>query len=85
MKDCYSLVGWQVSKPDMPVMFIAGSDDPCITSYKDFVNATDYMRTVGYTDVKSRLYNGMRHEILNETQKEIVWNDVLNTFDTWLA
>ena len=85
MKDCYSLVEWQVSKPDMPVMFIAGSDDPCITSYKDFVHATDYMRTVGYTDVKSRLYNGMRHEILNETQKEIVWNDVLNTFDTWLA
>ena len=85
MKDCYSLVDWQVSKPEMPVLFIAGSDDPCITSRKDFVLATDYMRTVGYTDVKSRLYNGMRHEILNERQKNIVWNDVLKTFEGWIG
>ena len=28
-------------------------------------------------DVILRLYEGMRHEILNETGKEAVWKDVL--------
>lgn len=85
MKDCYSFEGWQVSKPEMPVLFIAGGDDPCITSAKDYALAAEHMRISGYTDVKSRLYNGMRHEILNETGKHIVWNDILDTLSTWLG
>ena len=85
MKDCYDLDGWKISKPEMPVLFIAGTDDPCITSHDDFILATDYMRIAGYENVRSHLYNGMRHEILNETDKEVVWKDVLKTFDTWLG
>lgn len=85
MKDCYNLDGWQISKPDMPVLFIAGTDDPCITSHSDFVLAADHMRMAGYANVKSHLYNGMRHEILNETDRTVVWKDVLKTFDRWLG
>ena len=33
--------------------------------------------------VTSRLYEGMRHEILNETDRMTVWNDVLDTLDSW--
>lgn len=85
MKDCYDLDGWQVSNPGMPVLFIAGTEDPCITSHNDFRLATDYMRVAGYENVKSRLYNGMRHEILNEKDKETVWKDVLKILDGWLG
>lgn len=85
MKDCYDLGEWKVSKPEMPILFIAGTDDPCITSYKDFIHATDCMRTVGYGNVKSHAYNGMRHEILNERQKETVWNDLLEKFSSWIG
>ncbi len=85
MKDCYDIEGWQVSRPDMPILFVAGSEDPCIASYKDFISATDHMRVAGYSNVKSHLYNGMRHEILNELEKETVWKDVLKTFDKWLG
>ena len=35
------------------------------------------MKEAGYTDVRSILYPGMRHEILNETGKERVWSDIL--------
>ena len=35
------------------------------------------MRDRGYTDVKSKLYPKMRHEILNEIDKDIVWQDVI--------
>lgn len=85
MKDCYSPDGWQVSNPDIPILFIAGSDDPCINGRNGFILASDYMRAAGYTNVKSHLYNGMRHEILNEKDRNIVWNDVLKIFCRWIG
>lgn len=77
MQDTYSTKGWKVSNPRLPIHFIAGEDDPCITSLKDFKAASDHMKAVGYNDVTSKAYSGMRHEILNETDKETVWNDIL--------
>lgn len=35
------------------------------------------MKRVGYTNTDLRLYPGMRHEILNETSRLQVWNDIL--------
>ena len=57
--------------------FIAGSDDPCITDAEMFGKAAEMMVKAGYRKVTSHLYEGMRHEILNETEKDKVWNDVL--------
>lgn len=77
MQDCYSPKGWTVSNPGMPVHFLSGTDDPCMISEKDMAKAVDMLRKVGYTSVDCRTYPGMRHEILNETGKEAVWNDIL--------
>lgn len=73
----YSRSGWQVHHPDLPILFIAGAEDPCILSHADFAKAVNFMRDRGYTDVKSKLYPKMRHEILNEIDKDIVWQDVI--------
>lgn len=83
MLDTYSGKGWNVCNPSLPIHFIAGADDPCITSRKDFDKAVGHIRSVGYAKVTSRLYEGMRHEILNETDRMRVWNDVLDTLDSW--
>ena len=40
--------------------------------------AVGLIRKVGYTSADLTLYPGMRHEILNESGKESVWNDILN-------
>lgn len=77
MIDTYSDKGWLVLKPELPIHFIAGEDDPCISSIKDFNDAVGHMKSIGYTNITSRTYEGMRHEILNETRKETVWNDIL--------
>lgn len=37
----------------------------------------------GYSNVHSKLYDNMRHEILNEIEKEKVWNDILATLNYW--
>lgn len=77
MQDCYSAGGWTVSNPDMPIHFLSGAEDPCMISEKDMAKAVEMLRKAGYTSVDCRTYPGMRHEILNETGKEAVWNDIL--------
>lgn len=77
INQAYDKSGWQVKHPDLPVLFIAGSDDPCIISQRDFAKAVNFLRNRGYQHVKSKLYPHMRHEILNEVGKIQVWQDVV--------
>ncbi len=78
MRRAYSKSGWKVENPQLPILFIAGADDPCIISPKDFTKAVNFIRARGYSDVKSKLYPGMRHEILNEIGKATVWQDIID-------
>ena len=77
MQDCYSPKGWKMANPSLPVHFISGADDPCRISDGSFNKAVGLMRNVGYCNVSSKLYPGMRHEILGEKDKLSVWNDIL--------
>lgn len=76
MKRAYDVKHWRCTKPDMPVLFIGGAEDPCIGGVRKFAGAVRAMRNAGYRDVKGKLYRGMRHEILNEKEKEKVYRDV---------
>lgn len=78
MLDAYSERGWKVSNPSLPVLFVSGADDPCMISAGKFKDAADRISAAGYRNVRSKLYPGMRHEILNETGKEKVWKDLLD-------
>ena len=78
MKDCYNPKGWNMSKPNLPVHFISGAEDPCRISDKAIDKAADLMRRVGYRNTDLHLYPGMRHEILNETDRLQVWDNILS-------
>ena len=78
MKETYSRNGWRMANPDMPVYFISGADDPCMRGEAAFHSAALHLADLGYHNVTSALYTGMRHEVLNETGKEMVWEDVLS-------
>lgn len=78
MSDCYSKDGWHVTKPNLPVRFLSGALDPCRTSDKAWEDAVKFLTRRGYSNVSGKLYPGMRHEILNETDRLTVWNDILN-------
>lgn len=77
-QDCYSSKGWAMKNPDMPVRFISGGDDPCRVDDRQLEKAVALMQKVGYNDVELTVYDGMRHEILNESGKMTVWEDVRN-------
>ena len=57
----------KAGKPSLPILFISGAEDACRGGDKGFAQAVEMMRGRGYQEVDSRLYPGMRHEILNET------------------
>ena len=78
MKDCYSAKDWKMSRPELPVHFISGAQDPCRVSDKALASAADLMKKVGYKNTDLKIYPGMRHEILNEVGKRQVWDDIVS-------
>ena len=61
---------------DLPILFISGGNDPVGDMGKGVKKVTDTYKTLGY-NVKFILYEGARHEIINETNNDIVYKDIL--------
>lgn len=72
----YDEEGWITRHKDLPIFFIAGSEDPCIVNERKFYQAVDFMKRLGYKLTDSKLYPGKRHEILNEDIKFEVYEDI---------
>lgn len=65
-------------RKDLPVLLIAGGEDPVGENGKAVARAGAEYRSCGMQRVDTKLYPGARHEILNETNKEEVYEDILN-------
>ena len=63
---------------DLPMFYIAGAEDPVGDSGDGVRDAIEVMRAAGVADIKIKLYDGMRHEILNEGDRAQVFEDVLS-------
>lgn len=60
----------------LPVFMVSGSDDP-VGEYGEGVRrAMRSMEEAGVKDIKLKLYEGDRHELLNETDREQVMKDI---------
>ena len=81
MRDAYAPV--PAGRPDLPVHFISGENDPCAPDKKGFDAAVERMRDAGYARVTAHMYPGMRHEILNHAERQAVYDDLLRLFDGW--
>lgn len=81
MQRTYQKTNHQVNTK-LPILFIAGSDDPCIVDTKAFNQAVSHLKNCGYLNVSSKLFNKMRHEILNETNKKEVYQTIIDYLDT---
>ncbi len=67
---------------DKPILLISGSDDP-VGEYGKGVDKLEkfYVKTVKVNNVTKHLYEGARHEILNEKCKYEVYDDVAAWLD----
>ena len=74
---------WKMRK-DLPVFFIAGGDDPVGSYGKGIRQAEKAFRKAGMTEVSVRIYPLCRHEILNEINKEEIYEDVAQWFGQYI-
>ena len=76
LKEVYTKKGWDVTNPELPILLIAGSDDPVIGGVKGFRHTVHFLRGRGYYYVRGKLYVGYRHEILNDYCRDQVVKDI---------
>ena len=68
--------GLKKHKKCAPILLIAGDNDPVGAMGKGVKKLYDVYKKAGL-DVKLKLYEGARHELLNETNKMEVFGDIL--------
>lgn len=61
---------------DLPVFFVSGSKDPVGGAGKGVRAVYDSYAAAGIRDLDIKLYKNDRHEILNEVDKEVVYEDL---------
>lgn len=69
---------------DLPVLFVAGAQDPVGDCGRDVERAERRLHKAGVENVGLILYGEMRHEILNEVGHALVYADVDAWFDELL-
>ncbi len=65
-------------KKSLPVLFVSGADDPVGNCGKGVQQAYDKFKAAGIEDLSLKLYEGDRHEILNELDRETIYVDIYN-------
>lgn len=66
---------------DLPVCILSGAEDPVGKYGIGAKKLYDVYRKLGVTDLRIKLYPGARHEIINEINREDVYQDILQ----WLT
>ena len=70
---------------ELPLLIMIGSDDPLGGERSVRLLAERYVRHSGLTDVEVVVYEGARHEIFNETNREEVRADLVRWLDERFA
>lgn len=60
-----------------PLLLIAGKEDPVGSSGKSVQKLHNFYLSLGIKDVRLKLYDGARHEIINEPIRSNVYTDVI--------
>lgn len=81
MQDMHDLMRWNLKNPKLPILFVAGEDDPCTGGKKGLEDSEKTLREAGYSDIELRVFRGLRHEVLFEEEKEQVVKEILD----WLT
>ena len=70
---------WAYNVPkSLPIFIISGTDDPIGNKGKGVTEVYESLNDAEIYDLKFKLYDGARHELINETNKEEVFDDIYN-------
>ncbi|HHU55587.1 MAG TPA: alpha/beta hydrolase [Acholeplasmataceae bacterium] len=66
---------------NLPILIVSGDKDPVGEYGKGVIRLYNELKKSGAKNVEYKLYPEARHELLNETNKEEVYSDILNWLD----
>ena len=69
--------------PELPLLIFGGEQDP-VGGKKGVERLAGVYRETGHVDVTMKVYEGGRHEMLNEVSRDEVTSDILNWIDARL-
>lgn len=72
---------YKFKNPDLEIYNMVGEDDIITKGDEGIKTSLNFLKEIGYKHIKSKIYKGMKHEILNENNKELVYDDVLRFLD----
>lgn len=72
---------YQCENPNLDILFLSGVDDPITGGLSGLTDSIDTLKKVGYTHIENKIYPQMKHEILQETEKDQVIADILRFYD----
>ena len=67
---------FRCANPYLPIRFFSGEDDPCTGGEKGLADSMKRLEQAGYRSITSRVYPGMRHEILQEKACRAVYEEM---------
>ena len=68
-------------RKDLPIFLVAGAEDPVGAKGKGPTKLFNLYKKYGLENVELKLYEHMRHEILNEPEHEIVYKDIVEFYN----
>lgn len=63
---------------NLPIFLVSGEEDPVGNYGKGVIKVYETYRKHGIKDIEMKLYPGDRHELVNETDYEAVYKDILS-------
>jgi len=76
---------YTVANPSLPILFVSGSDDPIPGGRLGLLDSERSLRRIGYTDITSTVFAHMRHEVLLEREKEVVFDLIISCIQRAIA
>ena len=78
-----NLQDWYTAVPEkLPILLVSGEEDPVGDYGKGVKSVAEGLRATGHVNVTTKLYPGCRHEVLNETNRQEVTEDLLEWIRT---
>lgn len=66
---------------DLPILSVTGVDDIVTNSDEGLADTFDKLKKAGYHDFENIVYDGMKHEVLNEASNALVYGDIIDFFE----
>ena len=73
---------YKTKNPQLPILTANGKNDVCRGTFIGLTGSIKLLNKAGYHRVFAITYPGMRHEVINETDKASVYKDILDFYNS---